>query len=260
MWFSRLLSPARPLERPDSAGAAAIAASSRLSGRALLTRWVGASKARPQPRLKSGETFEVGNRIREGAYYAYHEIAGEPNLIGRVALPARTKRYWFGVTVRYPMPLYTRLKFGIRDIVEHEYRAFQSLPAELHDYLPRQVRLGRTPSGQPILCTERVSNFDGTPARSLQRTGPVANHLFWEEVDRIVEILCSRQSFLLGVFHSGTHVAVQKRSPTEWRPVITHALKLGRAMYRPQFYLLSPTLLRWKFERGYRRLRERFMA
>jgi len=206
------------------------------------------------------KTVELGKKIREGKYCAYHWVKDFPDLTARIALPTRHKRYPLGFTVPYPMRLYTSLKFGIRDIIEYEYQAFQALPWEFKDHVPTTIHLARTAAGQSVLCMNRLVNFDGTQSRYMNRycETQIHNARFWDDIEYLVRVLRQRRTYLLSVFHSGTHVVVRKRSDAEWQPVITHALKLGRTMYRLQFYLASESVLRDKFERGYRRFVKRF--
>ena len=203
----------------------------------------------------------LGPLLRVGIYANYHRIAGQPNRTGKVAPAVRVKHYPLGLTVRYPMKLYTTCKFWISDIIRHECIVRNQLPPGLAPYLLSNVSLARTAEGQQVLCFDRVADFDGCPSRPLAALGPVANRPFWDSVSQIVRVLRDHDSCLLGVFNSsGYSLLVQKLTPDRWQPVIAELPKLGKRMY----YYQLPVLFRgspWpKFERGLRRFIARFRA
>jgi hypothetical protein len=132
------------------------------------------------------------------------------------------------------------------------------MPKELHPYLLKAVRLERAQSGSPLLCSDRLRDYDGAFSKTLSQTGRISNSQFWQEVAAICHLLRTSQLYLLGVFRGGSHLLVHKISPDHFRPVILDVTKMGRQWYPFQFNLWSRRSLEKKVERQLKRFMERF--
>jgi len=202
--------------------------------------------------------IHLADVVAQGIFYQFHEIQGSPSRWAKKAEEIRTKRYPLGVTIRYPIALYTRVKYGVSDIMLYEMQISQQLPNEIAPYLLQNMRLGWTSDGRTVLCADKVLNYDGMMSATLNNTGRVSNPSFWRHVEAICEVLERHGQYLLGVFHGGNHILVQKNSPEEWRPVLVDIVKCGRRMYPFQLNLWSPTSVQKKFHRQLARFRLRF--
>lgn len=200
----------------------------------------------------------LGRILAEGPLYTFHEISGTPDRWAKSVVDSRVKGYPLGVTIRYPGQLYVKIKYGVSDLAEHEFRQWSSMPPELHRYLLKGVRLEQSQTGQRLLCSDRVRDCDGTYSRTLSQTGKVSNPGFWSGVTNIRDVLRSSKIYLLGVFHGGSQILVHKVSPDHWEPVILDVTKLGRQMYPFQLNLWRKRALEKKFERQFGRFCERF--
>lgn len=202
----------------------------------------------------------LGDIVEQGVFYRFYSIQGAPHRWAKKVVGSRTKRYPFGLTVTYPMWLYTRFKYGVLDMIQYELQVAQAMPQEVQPYLLQNPALGRTSEGESVLCADKVLDWDGVPSQTLNRVGKVSNELFWRHVQEICEGLERHQLYLLGVFHGGSHVLVHKLSQNEWKPVLLDVVKSGRTMYPFQIDLWSAASLRKKFLRQLQRFRNRFMA
>jgi hypothetical protein len=201
----------------------------------------------------------LGDIVLQGVFYQFHDIQGVPHRCAKKLVSSRTKRYSFGIKVTYPMWLYTRFKYGVSDMIQYEMQVAQTMPREVQPYLLQNPTLGRTSEGESVLCTDKVMDWDGVPSQTLNNVGKVSNELFWQHVQAICEGLERHHLYLLGVFHGGNHVLVQRLSRNEWKPVLLDVIKVGRRMYPFQFNIWGVLSLRNKFHRQLQRFRDRFM-
>jgi hypothetical protein len=233
----------------------------------LISEWTDpADKSREseRPMSDSIQTEDVpvplAGSVACGIFYQFYDIQGSPSRWAKKAENIRTKRYALGVTIRYPMRLYTRLKYGVPDIIRYEIEIARRLPDEIMPYLLQNMRLGRTADGSTVLCSDKVLNYDGGMSQTLNETGRVFNPSFWRHVEVICDVLKRHGAYLLGVFHGGNHVLVQKCSPDDWRPVLIDVVKCGRRLYPFQVNLTRPTAVRKKYYRQLERFKTRFRA
>lgn len=209
----------------------------------------------------STDVVTLGKHLRPGLYCGYFEVVGEPGVVAKAAYPTRTKRYFPGFRVAYSLPWYTRWKYGIRDIVAHDYESLVSLPSPWRDHLPAELCLRRTTTGASAMCWREPVDFDGARSQTFLKTGPVSCPSFWAEMEALITACRRRSVWPMGLFPGSQQVTVQRLSPDRSRPVITADLiKLGRRMYPFQVYLWLPPILRWKFERRYRAFKKKFCA
>jgi hypothetical protein len=202
----------------------------------------------------------LGKPLHAGSCFQFYEIQGQPHRWAKKAEYDRVKRYPLGVTVTYSMKLYTLLKYGVPDVMQYECNQWRRMPQELHPYLLREVTLSRTSNGDRVLSADKVMDFDGMPSRSLNDMGKIANPSFWKAVEVICDSLERHNLVLLGVFHGGNQLLVQKVSELEWKPIILDLTKIGRRMYPFQPDLWFRFSLKKKFCRQLSRFRNRFMV
>ncbi len=202
----------------------------------------------------------LGDIVEQGVFYRFYSIQGMPHRWAKKMVGSRTKRYPFGLTITYPMWLYTRFKYGVSDMIQYEMQISQTMPREIQPYFLQNQALGRTSGGESLLCADRVLDWDGLPSQTLNRVGRVSNESFWRHVQVICDELERHHIYLLGVFHGGNHVLVQRLSPNEWRPVLLDVVKSGRTLYPFQVNLWLVSSVRTKFHRQLQRFRNRFMA
>ena len=215
----------------------------------------------PMGEQESGrQAIPLGCIVMESPLYVFHEIEGEPDRWAKSIVETRVKRYPLGLTVRYPGWMYVKLKYGICDLMEHEFHQWRAMPEKLRPYLLKNVTLERSQVGKRLLCSDRIRDYGGNFSRTLSQTGEISNPGFWRHVTGICETLRSRQLYLLGIFHGGSQVLVHKVSLDDWRPVILDVTKLGRKMYPFQLDLWRKRAVERKFERQFVRFCERFSA
>ena len=207
----------------------------------------------------SHQAILLGPIVMECPLYVFYEVAGESDRWAKSIVETRVKRYPLGITIRYPGRMYARLKYGIRDLAEHEFDQWQAMPETLRPYLLKNVTLEWSQSGKRLLCSERVRDYDGSFSKTLSQTGGISNPHFWEHVSGICEALRSSRLYFLGVFHGGSQILVHKLSRDHWRPLILDVTKLGRKMYPFQLDLWRERSLERKFERQLVRFVERFL-
>jgi hypothetical protein len=207
------------------------------------------------------EAFPIilGEVVAQGVFYQFYDIQGVPHRWAKKLMTSRVKRYPLGVTVNYPMRLYTLIKYGVRDMMEYEMQVAQTMPREVRPYLLQNMILGRTPDGDPVLCADKVLDYDGRMSQTLNQVGSVSNELFWRHVHQVCDGFERHRVYLLGVFHGGNHILVQKISPLEWRPVLLDVVKSGSTMYPFQINLWRDSSVRHKFHRQLQRFQNRFM-
>jgi hypothetical protein len=193
--------------------------------------------------------LNIGEKIGEGGYRECWEVLNT-NLCAKSLKKKITKSYWGKINIYFSSTLYTRLKFGICDFNQWEYKIFKSLPKELHDYFPRNLQMK-----EDLLIMERPRDYDGAYSQTVGEMGSVSNVAFWIHVNKIVEILLVRQLFLLDVFYRGNNILVRKISPQEWRPVLTDVKRMGRSTYPFQPLLFSQKEQQKKFCRRLERFR-----
>lgn len=201
----------------------------------------------------------LGDVMARGVFFQFFEIQGTSARWAKKAVDVRVKRYFFGVTIRYPMRMYTRYKYGVSDIILYEMQLVHRLPAEAQPYLLQNRAFGRTLQGESVLCADTVLDYDGKRSQTLKKVGRISNASFWWHVDTVREVLERHGVLLFGVFHGGNHILVQKRSPDEWRPVLVDIVKSGRTMYPFQFHLWRAASVQNKYHRQIERFRNRFM-
>lgn len=201
----------------------------------------------------------LGNVVAQGVFYQFYDIQGVPSRWAKKAAASRVKRYPFGVKVTYPMRFYTRLKYGVPDMIRYEMHVAQAMPREVQPYLLQNIRLGLTSDGESVLCSDKVFDHDGAMSQTLNTVGRVSNKMFWQHVQDICDGLERHHTYLLGVFHGGNHVLVQKAASDEWKPVLLDLSKSGGTMYPFQINLWGPSSVRNKFYRQLQRFRNRFM-
>jgi hypothetical protein len=201
----------------------------------------------------------LGDVVLQGVFYQFYNIQSVPHRWAKKIVSFRAKQYPLGMKVTYPMWLYTRFKYGVSDIIQYEMQAAQTIPREVQPYLLENQTLGQTSRGETVLCADKVLDWDGVPSQTLNRVGKVSNEVFWQHVQSICDELERHHIYLLGVFHGGNHILVQKLSQNEWRPVLLDVLKLGRTMYPFQVNLWRASSVRTKFYRQLQRFRNRFM-
>jgi hypothetical protein len=202
----------------------------------------------------------LGDIVEQGVFYRFCNIQGAPHRWAKKMVGSRTKRYLFGLTVTYPMWLYTRYKYGVSDMIQYELQIAQTMPREVQPYLLQNQALGRTSEGESVLCADKVLDWDGAPSQTLNRVGKVSNELFWRHVQEVCDVLERDRLYLLGVFHGGNHILVQKVTEHEWKPVLLDVVKLGKGMYPFQIDLWFGASVRRKFQRQLMRFKDRFTA
>ena len=200
-------------------------------------------------RLMTEGSITLYPPFRTRTFSTYHDIQGLPDRVAQIARSHRRKRYPLGLTVRYPMRLYTRVKYGQRDIIEYAGSALDSLPEILAEFLPPRRQLVTTTGGRTALVCGRVVDHDGSPSRFLNDAGAITDPSFRSEVLRFADLLRSHRLYLMSAFEPG-NLLVRRTSDRTSRPVLwPDVLKQGRTLYPLQWHLLSGPVLRRKFER-----------
>lgn len=203
--------------------------------------------------------IRLGERILTGAYCVTCQVVGSPELEARVELPQRAKRYPFGFTMRYPGRAYLRLKYGINDAAEHDYRKLMSLPPPIRRFLPEQLHIAATDDGRTALCWRRVLDYTGRPSHRLVEVGRCGNEPFWRRIGDFVALLRQHRIPLMNAFRGGQQIIVQRVSQDDWRPVYTPDLvKLGAQAWPLQLHLWWTPMVWRKFNRQARRFYDRF--
>lgn len=187
-------------------------------------------------------------------------VGPDKDHVAKIPKESIKKKYPFG-TIDYPSAPYTLLKFGKANINKADYENYEALPTVVRERFTASTRMI-----QGVIVQERVMNYDGTPAVSVEEEsrehGKIENVPFWKNIDELKDIFLSEERPLLGVFHKGSNILVKKTSADKWMPVIVDFKRLGARSYPFQPNLIIPNEVRNKFlrqfevfEREYRPLR-----
>jgi len=199
----------------------------------------------------------LGKEIHRGTYSSFYEDPSDSQRWVKKSNPYRIKKYPPGITISYPMPLYTLIKHGIPDMIHYEYKIIQALHEELRPYVLKNVSLGQTSQAHSVLFSDRVMNFDGKPAKSMKNLGKIENPYFWNEFLKLTNILEQTRTYLFGIFSGGTEIFVQRLSTSKWKPILVDVTRVGRATYRFHPELLLESYLKEKFTRRMKRFFDR---
>lgn len=163
------------------------------------------------------------------------ELIGDGNFricyaIKNTDLSIKINRKWVvktiaGFKIPFPAFIFSLLKFGTFNPNKKEFDIIQQLPLELLTYLPKHLELQ-----EGNLIQTRPKDFDNNYSSTVIKYGKVENDIFWNHVQNIENIFIKYQFFPLDIFRGGGNVIIEKKSETEWKPIIIDIKRIG---YRP---------------------------
>ncbi len=130
-----------------------------------------------------------------------------------------------GRNIPIPAFIFSLLKFGTCNPNKKEFDIIQNLPEELKSYLPNHIEYK-----DGNLIQSRPKDFTGNYSSTVIKYGKVNNKKFWEHVQQIETIFIKHQFFPLDIFRGGGNVIIEKKSESEWKPIIIDIKRVG---YRP---------------------------
>lgn len=142
-----------------------------------------------------------------------------------------------------------------RRMNHEELQIYHALPSELKPYFNPIVDASKS-----FLVTARPMDFDGSHSRSVRDYGTISNRHFWEQVERVVDLLDGHKIWFFDTFQVGTNIFVQRMSENEWKPIIVDYKHLGWKAFPMQLNLVFDSEKRKKFYRSYRRFEARFRS
>ena len=201
---------------------------------------------------KSSQTRRI---IGKGAYRTVFEIDGRR--VGKELKGHREKNYG-PIKVRYPMKVYSRLKFGIGDLNKHEFKKYQDFIKKV----PRKLRKNfgqiegiETRGKKTMLVMRSVKNFDGSLSKSMAETGPVKSKLFWQKIDQIEKFLLEER---IPFFNYDINIMVQQRKNGEAVPVVIDFKRIGARTYPFKPHLLFTKGAMKRVQKLFARLRKNY--
>lgn len=197
----------------------------------------------------------LGSTIGRGHY---RTVSMDKGVVEKT-LHTRRERKYLGVKIKWPMKLYTRFKFLVKDLNVEDWnnfrRFFKNCPEQLKESFAPVLGIGRG-GGSFTLKQMPILDFDGGLSRNLKQVGKISNPEFWERFHKIVDFLTTRNIPLLDIHP--TNILVRRLSKTEAIPVLFDYKRMGAKHYPFQPLLLTKAGRRNRILKKARGIESRF--
>ncbi len=135
-----------------------------------------------------------------------------------------------------------------------EYQIYKTIPETIKPYFNPVIE-----AEKEYVLTEIPRNYDGSYALPVKRHKKINNKIFWQHVSDLFHFLEKSELWFFDVMN-GNNMFVQKRSETDWRPVIIDYKRMGWQAFPWQIYLAFTWGKRKKLKRRYRKFCQKYHA
>ncbi len=199
-----------------------------------------------------------GKKGGEGSYRRVSSIGNW--VLGKTLKPTRTKDYVL-FKVRYPMEVYSLLKFGTRDVNKQALANYKKLmevvPDSLRENFARVLGV-RGRGNKSILLAEKIKDFNGTQSKDLLETGTVGNEAFWKRLAEIEKFFLENHIPFFNL--RPENIMVQWTDKQNCRPVFIDFKRMGPKTYPFQPHLFLRSQADKKVRRRFAGIRKEFKA